>query len=166
MKLNKTILQTALGIAVGSIAIPNAFSYNTGDVIDFKPGQRVCVIDGTYPNCLYDIFEVTGSYFAMDANGNGVFDSQERTPIIPGPDGGIIIGVAQPAYGSHSSCPDGSETPGLDMPWCFFNNTGMHQTISVPVTDNGDGTLNFTGWGGDLEWYPQYSNGWRSCKLF
>ncbi|HED33208.1 MAG TPA: hypothetical protein ENJ08_03180 [Gammaproteobacteria bacterium] len=147
MKLNKTVLQTALGIAVGSIAVSNAFAYNTGDVIEFQPGQYSCVFGGTYPNCTYYVNDVTGSYFAFDVDGNGLFDAVERTPIAPGPAGGIIIGVAQPAYGSHPGCTYGTETAGPDMPWCFFNNTGMHQTISIPVTDNGDGTLNFTGWG-------------------
>ncbi len=147
MKLNKTILQTALGITVGSIAASNAFAYGTGDVIGFKPGQRICIVGGTYPNCDYGVVEVTGSYFAMDTNGDGQFSGDERTPIAPGPAGGIIIGVPQPAYGSHTGCPDGSEMPGPDAPWCFFGSTGMHQTASVPVIDNGDGTLNFTGWG-------------------
>lgn len=147
MKLNKTILQTALGLAVGSIAVSNAFAYNTGDVIEFQPGQRVCVISGTYPDCYFGVTNVIGSYFAMDTNGDGQFAASERVPIAPGPAGGIIIGVPQPAYGSHTGCPNGSETPGPDMPWCFFGNTGMHQTASVPITDNADGTLNFTGWG-------------------
>ncbi len=147
MKLNRTVLQTALGITVGSMAASNAIAYGTGDVIGFKQGQRVCVIGGTYPNCDYAVVEVKGSYFAMDTNGDGQFSGNERTPIAPGPSGGIIIGVPQPAYGSHAGCPDGSERPGPDAPWCFFGNTGMHQTASVPVTDNGDGTLNFTGWG-------------------
>ncbi len=58
---------------------------------------------------------------------------------------GIIIGVAQDASGSHSGTPDGSETPGIDNPWKFFFNTGMHKTTS-PVTYNSDGTLDMHGW--------------------
>lgn len=58
---------------------------------------------------------------------------------------GIKIGVAQPALGSHTGAPNGSETPGIDKPWNFFNNTGMHFT-ATPVTSIDGSTLDFSGW--------------------
>jgi len=63
---------------------------------------------------------------------------------------GINVGSAQAATGSHTGAPDGSESQGIDNPWLFFSNTGMHQTTS-PVTvlgDDGAGnvTLDFSGW--------------------
>ncbi|WJW75202.1 hypothetical protein QVG61_12010 [Thiohalobacter sp. IOR34] len=143
----KKVLQVAMSMAMGGAAV-GAWAFNVGDVLSFDPGRYDCVIGGTYPICDYDASAVTsGSYFAMDFNGDGKMDLNERTPIAPGPAGGIIIGILQPASGSHSGCPDGSEVAGLDAPWCFFGNTGMHQTVGYPVMDNGDGTLDFSGWG-------------------
>jgi hypothetical protein len=130
------------------ILFGHAYAFDTGDVISFDPGEQGCTLGGVYPNCdLGATGIVTGSYFAMDYTGDGVFDIYERTAISPSQAGGIIAGVLQPAGGSHSGCPDGTESPGPDAPWCFFGNTGMHQTTVTPVIDNGDGTLGFTGWG-------------------
>ena len=68
---------------------------------------------------------------------------------------GVVIGTTQPASGAHGGPPNGSESPDIDMPWFFFNATGMHQTTS-PIdilTDDGAGnvTLDFSGWNVDLE---------------
>lgn len=144
---NKLILGA---LAVASIsAVSSVHAFNDGDTITFLPGENSCLGDaGVYPNCDFGPGGVNvGSYFAMDYNGDGLFAVDERTAIAPGPDGGIIVGAVQPAYGSHSGCPDGSESATIDTPWCFFGNTGMHQTTVIPVTDNGDGTLDFRGWG-------------------
>lgn len=146
MDKKQTLLLSTL-VAISSVTT-NALAFNTGDVLGYDAGVRECLLGGTVPNCEYGLTGVTsGSYFAMDFNGNGSFGINERTAIAPGPSGGIIVGLPQPATGTHSGCPDGTENPGPDMPWCFFGATGMHQTATVPVTDNGNGTLNFTGWG-------------------
>lgn len=146
MDKKKALLVSTL-VGISSVAT-NALAFNTGDVLGFDAGVTECLIGGTFPNCQYGLSGVNaGSYFAMDFNGDGNFGIDERTAIAPGPSGGIIIGVPQPATGSHMGCPDGTENPGPDMPWCFFGNTGMHQTATVPVTDNGNGTLSFIGWG-------------------
>lgn len=86
----------------------------------------------------------SGSYFAVDTNGDGKFAMLERTAIAM--HDGIVIGASQPASGSHAGTVDGSESPGIDQPWNFFGNTGMFQTLS-PVIDYGDGTLDFSGLG-------------------
>ena len=125
-------------LAVTSLGTASSvYAFNSGDVITFKPGVSSYGSGGPV---------VTGSYFAMDFNGNGKFSNSERTAIAPGANGGIIIGALQPAAGSHSGCPNGSESNTIDAPWCFFGNTGMHQTVDIPVTDNGNGTLDFRGW--------------------
>jgi len=128
-------------------AVSNVNAFENGDVIDFKPGEARCILDTvTYPNCYYGSLISTGSYFAMDVDGNGRFSDSEKIPLSPGSDGGIIVGQLQSAT-SHSLCPDGTEVSPVDSPWCFFGNSGSHQTTDTPVTDNGDGTLNFSGWG-------------------
>lgn len=140
-------------LAISSLIAMSGVSFsvsalNTGDKLGFDPGVTGCLSGaGGFPNCSYGTTVNSGSYFAIDTNGSGTFTATERVAISQGPSGGLIIGVPQPDSGSHFGCPDGTESPGPDMPWCFFGSTGMHQTATIPVTDNGDGTLNFTGWG-------------------
>lgn len=125
--------------------VSNVNAFENGDILSFEPGVVTCVIDGVYPNCLYGISEVTsGSYFALDANGDGRFTEWEKIPLSPGPDGGIIIGQLQPGF---SDCYNSNATAGIDEPWSFFGCFGIHQTTVYPVIDNGDGTLDFRGWG-------------------
>jgi hypothetical protein len=76
-------------------------------------------------------FDIATSKFAM-ATPQGVLE----TPI--GSHDGIVLNTAQPAMGSHAGAPDGSETPSIDEPWAFSNNTGMSQT-TAPVNPSSAG---------------------------
>jgi len=148
MRIQKII--TAACLLVSMVWVSNVNAFQNGDIISFDPGVLGCTFPDPQICQLYgDYFlSVTeGSYFAVDLNGDGRFTPNERTPVAPGPDGGIIVGQVQPASGSHSGCPDGSENASVDQPWCFFGNTGMQQVTGTPVVDNGNGTLDFHGWG-------------------
>ncbi|PIX83802.1 MAG: hypothetical protein COZ33_03515, partial [Nitrospirae bacterium CG_4_10_14_3_um_filter_70_108] len=81
-----------------------------------------------------------GSYFQM-----GDDAGSPQIGITPGPDGGIILGQVQPASGSHPGLPNGTESASIDAPWEFFGATGMQFTTAA-VVDNGDGTLDMSGW--------------------
>ncbi|MDH5514615.1 MAG: hypothetical protein OEY45_05585 [Gammaproteobacteria bacterium] len=121
-----------------------------GDALVFADGAITCEIGGTPPNnCDLGLTRVIGSYFAIDFNGNGTVEEIEKTPVSANE--GITIGFTQPAFGSHSGCIFGTETPSIDLPWCFFGNTGMFQTTGTPVTvaqDNGASKmLDFAGFG-------------------
>ena len=62
---------------------------------------------------------------------------------------GLKTFVAQTARGSHSGVPNGSETPGIDNPWNFFGNTGMHGTsrpARVLSAAGNTATLDMSGW--------------------
>jgi len=160
-----TLLRSSLGLLLSGTAL-SAFGFNNGDVMTFDPGEMVCPAGGTPPFCDFGALPVvTGSYFAMDYNNDGVFTDFEKTPIAPGPDGGIIIGLPQPAAGSHAGVPDGSEDAGIDAPWSFFANTGMHQTQIIPVVDNLDGTMNFRGWGVTWNGIPNIPLGGDSANF-
>ncbi len=65
-------------------------------------------------------------------------------PMVPGPDGGVVIGMIQPASGSHAGAPDGTESPGIDQPWVLLG-TSMHLSTS-PVVFLNETTLDFSGW--------------------
>jgi len=116
----------------------------TGNVLEFVPGTQVCTIGGIPPLCDLGATDIAGSYFALDGNANGTFDTFEKLMISM--HDGLKIGVAQPASGSHTGVANGTETPGIDNPWNFSGNTGMHQSLS-PVTEVAPGLLDFSGWG-------------------
>jgi len=84
-----------------------------------------------------------GSYFEMLV----VANAPSRTTITG--HNGLILGTTQLASGSHSGLPNGTESPGIDNPWEFFTNTGMHQTMSptnvLSATGN-TATTDFSGW--------------------
>lgn len=93
----------------------------------------------------------SGSWFAISPSpGQFVY-----TPVTSF-NGLDINGGAQPASGSHSGLPDGSESPYIDLPWSFFGNTGMHMTTSpVNVISQSGNTvlLDFSGW--SVTWTDQ-----------
>lgn len=62
---------------------------------------------------------------------------------------GVVLGTTQTALGIHSGPPNGSESPGIDNPWEFFSNTGMHITTSptnVLSASGNTATVDFSGW--------------------
>ena len=137
--MKKTLISAALAAAGMVAATTNAYAALAVDAqLNFDAG----VTGGYYG------FVTGGSYFAMDTNGDGIFKAGERTAISQ--NNGLQIGTIQNATGSHSGAPDGSESPGIDAAWNFFNNTGMHGTSSATniLTDDGAGsvTLDFSGW--------------------
>ncbi len=137
-------LVLAIPALIAQAALPS------GAVLQFVPGVYSYDSDGNPANV------TSGSYFSVDVNGNGVFNNVEKTAIAM--HDGIILGTSQPASGSHPGFVDGSELPGIDAAWNFFGNTGMHQTTS-PVTDYGDGTLDFSGFGMTWVGIPNVSLG-------
>ena len=149
--MNKTALATALGLTFGGASLASNAALTASSVLAFTPGAFGCVVGGTYPNnCLYGIIDVTGgSYFTMDANGNGKVDIGEKTPFqSAGSYGGVHLGSVDTATGSHSGTINGTESPVYDI-WQFFGNTGLDYTTKAitVVTDSGaTKTLDFSGW--------------------
>ena len=145
--MKKSVIGSAIAVALGS----SMFTATTAQAttLNFDAGVGVCVVGGTYPDCLYGASDVvSGSFFSMDADGNGSVAGNEKTPISQF--NGIILDTIQAASGSHTGVIDGTENPNIDNPWEFFGNTGMHQTTSpvTVLTDDGAGnmTLDFSGW--------------------
>jgi len=96
----------------------------------------------------------SGSWFSMlalDTTLDNVADTNVYVPVSSF--NGLALGTTQPASGSHSGAPNGSESPGIDNPWGFFSNTGMHQTTSSADLISASGntaTVDFSGW--DVTW--------------
>lgn len=82
---------------------------------------------------------VAGSNFGVDFTGDGTIELSERTGLMS--NDGLILGVAQPASVAE---------PGIDQPWDFFGQQGIHQTTSGVniLSDDGAGNveLDFSGW--------------------
>lgn len=114
-----------------AIQAAQSHEVRNGDVLAFTPGQA----SGT-PN------KPQGSWFSLELmKGFATYIGLQ-----PGPDGGIVIGKAQSASGSHPGVPDGKETASLDTPWAFFSSTGMHFTTGNGIKFIGNGQLDFSAW--------------------
>ncbi len=154
--MKKLLLSTAVVAAVSAgMSSSASAALATGSTLDFDPG----VAGGNYG------FIVSGSYFAMDTNGSGTFTKPERTGLTQ--NDGLLVGSAQTASGSHSgapgctngvgTCTNTGENPGIDAPWGFFGNTGMHYNSagSLLSAAGNTATIDFSGWtvnwnGGDI----------------
>lgn len=88
----------------------------------------------------------SGSYFAMDTNGNSKVAATEKFSLQQGPDGGIIIGVTQNtnSHASHSG-PVHPGAGGLDAEWSFFSNAGMDYT-TTSIIELSPTTVRMSGW--------------------
>lgn len=137
-KNDKLVMRMLVGLSFASASLSVQAALPDGAVLEFIAGVP------SYDSSGNPVDVSSGSYFAVDFNGNGVFTGNEKTAMAMHE--GVIIGASQPASGSHAGVVDGSETPSIDAPWNFFGNAGMFQTLS-PVVDYGDGTLDFSGLG-------------------
>jgi hypothetical protein len=147
----KKIHIVSIGLLFISISSNLYASLASNATLLFDPSIEGCPSGGTPPNCDFGLYPVIigGTFFSFDINGNNNIELNERFGMIA--KDGIIIGTSQPASGSHSGYPDGSEISSIEEPWQFFANTGMHQSNS-PVTivsdDNaGNVLLDMSGWG-------------------
>lgn len=132
--------KTMFALAIGSVGIMGAMSahaatVNTGDVLS--------IAASTLDSSGYVVVG-TGSYFAMDSNGDGIFKKAERVNLAQGTTG-LTIGVSTAAGPSHSGAPLPGELGPIDAAWNFFNNTGSH-FIATAVTGDTTNGLDFSGW--------------------
>jgi len=129
-------------ILTAGISTSASAALSTGSILNFDAGVATTSASGT-------VLVNSGSYFGLDINGDGVVRAAERTAIAV--NDGLIVGTIQDASGSHPGAPNGTESPGIDAPWLFFENTGMHYAINPTnvLSDDGTGnaTLDFSGWG-------------------
>lgn len=146
--MKKLVLSTAIVAALGAGVSTSAnAALASNALLNFDAGVTTCLALCSSPSVAVNSVN-SGSYFGMDTNGNGTVASTERTAIAQ--NDGLIVGTIQAASGSHSGAPDSSESPGIDQPWGFFGNTGMHYTASATNVLSASGntaTLDFSGWG-------------------
>lgn len=135
---NKQKLTAAIALIASSGVIGQAHAALPDNaILNFDTG----VTGGYYG------FILSGSYFAMDTTGDGVFGKGERVGLSQ--NAGITVGKAQAASGTHTGGVNGSESPGADNGWEFFGNTGLHQSttpVTLISTSGNTATLDFSGW--------------------
>lgn len=131
--MKKTALNAALATVLGFAAIgAQAAAVNNGDSMN--------ITGATTPSGAY----VSGSYFAMDTNGNAKIAATEKTALSTG-SVGIVIGNTTTAGASHSGAPTAGDTGTIDAPWGFFGNTGTDFNV-VAITGSTTAGLNMSGW--------------------
>ena len=136
--MKKTLIFAAVATA-GMIAAPSAqAALAAGSGLMMAPQTGFCSFGlGTYPDACVVAAIPDGNYFAMDQDGSGAFDDEERVGIEAGTDGGIILGKDQSATGL------------VDNMWGFFGADGWHTqagTLSISSAAGNAATINMTGW--------------------
>ena len=142
--MKKSTLFGAIAAATMAAAVPTTASAALVNGVAADSGVGSCLLGGTYPdNCTYGITNVaSGSWFAMDNDASGDVAPGEKVPqqML----NNIDFNDLTPATGSHAGDINGTESPVFDI-WEFFGGTGMDYLTSAMV-DNGDGTVDMTGW--------------------
>ncbi len=154
--MKKTVLTTAIVAAMGGISMSAQAALTASSTMSFNPGTPVvtgCLAGGfTNGTCSYgtsvEVTDMSGSFFTMDTNGDGVVQNGEKNAIsMFAP---IHIGSTARSTGQHTGAPNGIEGPAIDNPWNFNGNAGMH-TLSSPISVisnfGSTKTLDFSGWG-------------------
>jgi len=160
MKKNKLLITSIFAAMAVATSTASHAILSSNAALNFNPGTTTLTYHGT------SVIN-GGSYFGMDTDGNSLIMANERIAIQQL--NGIFLGLAQPASGSHSGMPDGTESPDIDVPWSFFANTGLH-SASTPTTvlsaSGNTATVDFSGW--VVEWngitngIPMGSGAWEA----
>jgi len=135
--------KTMFALAIGSVGIMGAMSasaaaVNSGEVLQITAGVNAYDSNGNFSGIS------SGSWFAMDTNGNGKISGTEKVAISQGTTG-ITIGTTTTAGASHSGLIAGGDTNAITAPWEFFGNTGSDY-VTTPITGNTTNGLNMSGW--------------------
>jgi len=137
--MKKTTLGAAIALTLGAGILP-ATSVQAA-TLAFTDGVKACVLGtdtSTATGCAYDVTATTGSYFSMDADGDGSVVDSEKVPVAMS--GGVLVDNVS------------TQAPGdIDQVWSFFGSeSGNHYTTSaIQVTANdgaGNVDLDFSGW--------------------
>lgn len=143
--MKKTTLYTAIAATAMILAVPTTASAALVNGLNATPGAAYsCGADlGTPPDsCSFGTNVTSGSWFGMDGSGNGSIQAPEKVRLDIVADYGFDDLTV--ATGSHPGSINGTESPVSDI-WEFFGGTGMDYLTSAMV-DNGDGTVDMTGW--------------------
>lgn len=130
-----TKLASSITLALGITSIATyAATPPTGSQLTINPGATASSVFVTG----------SGSYFAMDTNGNAKVVNSEKVPLSQGTTG-LVIGVVTSFGSNHAYAPTSGDTNDIDAPWNFFGNTGSDY-VRTAVTGSTTSGLDFSGW--------------------
>ena len=132
-------LRLALGaiLALGAV-MAQAATLNTGDVLTISAGVTIPNPSG------YASSVVSGSYFGIDIDGDGIVADNEKIALEQGTTG-LVIGVSTSPGASHAGAPTAGDTNAIDAPWFYSGNTGSDY-VTTPVTGSTETGLDMSGW--------------------
>lgn len=146
-----------LGAALLAFASPEvlAATLSNGDPLTITTGNVVFDANGNS-----DI--PSGSYYGVDANGDGKIQSVEKIQLAQGTTG-LVIGATSVPGASHSGCPTAGDTNAVTAPDCFLGNTGSWYFTIAPTGGTETG-LNMSGWNWAWNGIPSIALGSRAWQ--
>lgn len=143
--MNKNNVAVMIGAMLGGAAmVTQAAVLNPGDILTIDAS----VVD-------HELGVTGGSWYAMDMTGDGQISPNERGPLYPGTDGGIIMGMTQ--------------APGEIDYYLLGGNPGYDYTTVAPTGGTDTGIV-FSGW--TIAWnenpaIPMVSGAWTpsNCSV-
>jgi hypothetical protein len=135
----RTLIDTALVLTFGAAALPaHAATLNNGDTLTIATGITTDSNDDPLP-----IGAVSGSWFAIDGNGDGAIAVGETESLSQGTTG-LVIG--QPTTpGANSCCDYPGATNAITAPTSFLGTIGSFYT-KTGVTGSTTSGLDMSGW--------------------
>lgn len=135
--------KTLFALAIGSVGImgamsAHAFSLSNGDVLFIDAGVNAYDSNGNFAGVS------SGSWFAMDVNGNSKISGTEKVALSEGTTG-LVIGTTTAAGASHGGVIASGDSNAITAPWEFFGSTGSDFLTSPVMGDTTNG-LNMSGW--------------------
>ncbi|MHB8346897.1 MAG: VPLPA-CTERM sorting domain-containing protein [Acidiferrobacterales bacterium] len=137
MKMNKTVLTTAVGLALGLASLATYATTVTNS-------EYLTIATGTETGTASAPTITGGSWFGMDTNKDSKIQQAEADMLSQGTTG-LVFGVTTAQGASHSGAPVAGDTNAIDAPWAFFGNTGSDY-LKVAVSGSTSGGLNLSGW--------------------
>jgi hypothetical protein len=137
--MNRTLITTALAFTFGAAALPaHAATLNNGDTLTIATGITTDSNDNSLP-----IGAVSGSWFAIDTNGNGAISGSETVSLSQGTTG-LVIGQAT-TPGANASWAYPGATNAITAPTSFLGTIGSFYT-KTGVTGSTTSGLDMSGW--------------------
>lgn len=135
---NKMLIHAAFTLAFGATSLSVAAATIPTFPMTIIAGVTTYNSDGFADNV------VSGSWFAVDTNGNSLIAGLEKTALSQGY-AGLVIGSTTSPGASHAGVPTASDFNAITAPWVFFGNTGSDY-LTVPITGSTTTGLDFSGW--------------------
>lgn len=136
--MHKTLIQMVFTLAFGTASQGASAAMIPAFPMTITAGVTSYDSDGYADNV------VSGSWFAMDTNGNSLISGLEKTALSQGY-AGLVIGSTTSPGASHAGLPTAGDFNAITAPWAFFNNTGSDY-LTAPITGSTTAGLDFSGW--------------------